>query len=843
MSSIITIRKKSHLGLLSGAASMLALTCSGMAMAQTAPAANQAQSQDSSGVEDIIVTAQRREQRLQDVPLAVTAIAGDTLVTNRVRNVTDLTGLAPGLVSRANAGGNGSPQFTMRGIQASASAASQDRQIGLYLDGVYLGGTRGAIFDIPDMERVEVLRGPQGTLFGRNATAGAISFVTRNPTGELGFRQEITVGNFAQFRSRTTFDTPQMGAFSAYFTYVHDQRDGDVRNLGAGTTFDRTSPFTNTGLQSSPKTLGGKNQENIFAAVKFQPSDDFKMTYKFDWGDSHAVSDVRTVVAINPNDFVGSLLNQIIAAQPPGGGRFGPTGLNPGNQRPDAFNNGWNEENYQKTQGHNLTTEWRASDNLTFKNITAYRKSRVFAPTTIAGLNGLEFTPGAADAYSRFAAISQNGPAFFSLDLQTQAAIIGGYRAFFQPQVGNFFGVYEGQTYGVNSQFSTEFQAIYNSKPVDVTVGAIYYWSDALESGLPGYAPNPAFSPLPQLLPLGNVQISKSKTNSYAAYAQADIHLTSQLDLQLGGRITHDKKNTSLEQGGVLTGDRATGTITGTKFSPVGGSVFTVTKPSFTAGLNYKPTRDTLIYGKASTGFLSGGAVGTLTFQPETVLAFEAGLKTEILDRHLRVNIALYQATYKHNQFAQSGATVGHPELGVVVVDGGTRKTKGFEVEVQARLADGLTIGGQVGYSNIKLEDVSPDFLKTQKSYRIIGNSDWVGNVNGQYITRPLFDEATMLFRIDANYQGKSWTITDPDIATNIPAFAPYQSSPARWIVNTRVALRDIPLGRVKGEIAVWSRNLTNNRDTLFPFQFGTILFTNSYQSARTFGADFVLKY
>ena len=100
-----------------------------------------------------------------------------------------------------------------------------------------------------------------------------------------------------------------------------------------------------------------------------------------------------------------------------------------------------------------------------------------------------------------------------------------------------------------------------------------------------------------------------------------------------------------------------------------------------------------------------------------------------------------------------------------------------------------------------------------------------------------------MLFRIDANYQGKSWTITDPDVALHIPAFAPYQSSPARWIVNTRVALRDIPLGRVKGEVGVWSRNLTNNRDSLFPFQFGTILYTNSYQSARTIGADLILKY
>ncbi len=840
MIKIKSHRKNVGLWLLSGTVSMMSLCYGSMAAAQGVPAEEKAQAGNSGGVEDIIVTAQRREQRLQDVPIAVTAIGGDALVTNRVHNVTDLTGLAPGLVARANAGGNGSPNFSMRGVSSSASAASQDRQIGMYVDGVYIGAGRGAIFDIPDTERVEVLRGPQGTLFGRNATAGAISFVSRNPTGQLGFRQEVTVGNFGQLRTRTSFDTPQIGAFSAYFTYVHDERHGDVRNLGAGTKFDRTNPFTNDGLATSPKWLGSKNQENFFAAIRFQPSDSFTMTYKFDYSTGHATSEARTVPVLNTNSLVGSLLAQILAAQPAGGGAYGPVFLNPGNQRPDAYNNGWNQDSYQLNQGHNLTTELQVSDSLTLKNITAYRKSRVFAPTTIAGLDGLEFTAGAADAYARFAAISQFGAAFFSFPAATQAAIIGGTRAFFQPQVGSFFGVYEGQTYGVNSQFSTELQAIYSSKAVDLVVGALYYWSKALESGLPGFAPNPAFTPLPQLLPLGNVQDSRSTTNSYAAYAQADIHLTPQLDLQLGGRVTHDKKVTSLEQGGTFSGSRTSGTITGTTTIP---GAFSVTKPTFSASLNYKPVDNTLIYGKVSTGFLSGGAVGTLLFAPETVLAFEAGLKTEILDRRLRINVALWQATYKHNQFAQSGATVGHPELGVVVIDGATRKTKGVEIEMQARLTDGLTIGGQVGYSNIKLEDVNPVFLVGQTRYRTIGSPDWVGNVNAQYVTPRLFDEATMLFRIDANYQGKSWTITDPDIATNIPAFAPYQSSPARWIVNTRVALRDIPLGRIKGEIGFWTRNLTNNRDSLFPFQFSNFLYTNSYQSARTLGVDVVVKY
>ncbi|MDG2003771.1 MAG: TonB-dependent receptor plug domain-containing protein, partial [Novosphingobium sp.] len=168
----------------------------------------------------IIVTAQKREQNVQDVPIAVTALGEDALVANRVTDITNLTGLAPGLMSRANAGALGSPNIVMRGVSASASQPSQDRQISIYLDGVYLGGQRGVIFDLPDVERIEVLRGPQGTLFGRNATAGAISVVTRDPKGEAGFTQSVTVGNYAQLRTRTTLDTPQFGPFSAFVTYV-----------------------------------------------------------------------------------------------------------------------------------------------------------------------------------------------------------------------------------------------------------------------------------------------------------------------------------------------------------------------------------------------------------------------------------------------------------------------------------------------------------------------------------------------------------------------------------------------------------------------------------------------
>ena len=813
-------------------ASGIALSIAGAAYAQKASADN------GNAIPEIIVTAQKREQRLQDVPIAVTAVTGGTLETNRVQNVTDLTGLSPGLLARNSAGALGAPVIAMRGVSSTAGTASQDREISQYLDGVYIGGSRAAIFNIPDTERIEVLRGPQGTLFGRNSTAGAISIVTRDPLGHFGFRQELTVGNEDQIRTRTSVDSPQMGAFSAYVTYVHDEMRGGTRNLGAGTTFCRNSPFptSDLGCHASPKWLGGHNIENVFAAIRFAPSTDFRMTYKFDNSDGTSVADARAVTVLDndPNDQAAQFLRAILAAQPAGGGIYGPVPLNPGDRRPDAVNNAWTELGYLHAQGHNLTTEWRATDHLTIKNISAYRWARVYGPASIAGFDGLDFAP--------YSALATLGAAYFQLPPAQRAAIVGQFRqGLLAAGVGDYFGAYESSGYGYGKQVSSELQANYTSHLIDVTAGALYYHAKEVDGGLPGFSPNFAFTPIPQQLPLGNVANSRATTTSIAAYTQADIHLTHQLDLQVGGRVTHDRKITSLEQGG--TYDAATQTITGIATVP---GNFSVTRPTWSVNLSYKPVRDTLLYVKASTGFLSGGAIGTLTFKPENTLSFEGGVKTDLFDHHLRINLAVWDARYKHNQSAQNGATVGHPELGVVVVDAGTLQAHGAELELFASPFDGLTLGGQVGYTRVKQKDLNPILLTGlpgQTRYDPANIPTWTANANAQYVTHPLFAQATVMFRIDANYQGRSLAITDPDIARDVPAFVPYRYGKARWIMNGRLALRDFAVARAKGEIALWVRNLTNNGDSLFPFPFSNYLFTNSYQPPRTYGVDFIVHY
>ncbi|MBV1687307.1 TonB-dependent receptor [Novosphingobium sp. G106] len=834
MNSLVRSRTRLLLSTVLGAAVVLPI----QAYAQTAD--------NSGGIEEIVVTAQKREQSIQDVPVAVTALNPETLKVNRVVNVMDLNGLAPGLTARQNPGSLGSPSYSMRGVFASASVPAQDRQISSYLDGVYIGGARGAVFDLPDLERIEVLRGPQGTLFGRNATAGAVSIVTRDPKGEFGARQEVTVGNYAQLRTRTTIDTPQMGIFSAYVTYVHDERRGDTRNLGAGTTFDRQKSVTGFGVSQSPKWLGSKNAENVFAAAKLAPNDDFSLTYKFDYSHANNTPEARVPIAINPADptLVGGLFAAVIAAQPAGGGRFGAVPLFPDYQRPSAVNNAWTMPGFAKSSGHNLTLNWRATDHLSFKNVASYRTAETVGLSTIMGLSGLEYTQAAKDFY--------NAPRAF-LGGASYAQIFDSAVPFAQrgqEPVGSYFMGYEGQSYGKYHQFSNELQANYQSELLTLTVGGIYFQSHELSSGIPNAPANLLFAPIGTVLPLGgNIQKTVQDTKSYAGYAQAEVHITPEFDLTAGARLTHDDKWNSFTNGG--TYDPTLNSITG---SSVTIRTFKKTKPTFSVGANYKIKPDVLVYGKFSTAYLSGGSSGAVSFEPETVASWEAGLKSEWLNRRLRLNLALWQATYKHSQAAQSGQNVKIPACGVngvaaqctpygvVVIDNGTINAKGIEAEAVVVPVEGLTFGGSFSYTDTKWKSPSP-FLAQGFPVAPSSLPKYTGGINGQYVTPPLFGDATMLFRLDAVYTGKYRNSPYTDIATRLPALAPYAYTPATWILNGRVALRDIDVGGVKGQVAVWARNLTDNKNPLSVLIFGSSEVNANYQPARTFGADFTVEF
>lgn len=186
-------------------------------------------------LEEVVVTAQKRSERLQDVPISMTVISEKQLENRGILNVGNLNALAPNVTIKAAQPGSGLvPALSIRGIGGGQPGIWADNSVGIYLDGVYIGKTQGALLDLLDLERVEVLRGPQGTLFGKNTEGGAIDFITRKPSGEWSGNVGVELGNYGHQVMRAAMDMPRMGLFRLGFSLRDEQRDGTVANPSNG---------------------------------------------------------------------------------------------------------------------------------------------------------------------------------------------------------------------------------------------------------------------------------------------------------------------------------------------------------------------------------------------------------------------------------------------------------------------------------------------------------------------------------------------------------------------------------------------------------------------------------
>ena len=845
--------------------SLLASTAVAIGIALPTHAAAQATATENGGLEEIVVTAQKREQSLQDVPIAVTAITQENLQANRIYTVNDLSAIAPGLTVKPSAGGIQVPAFTMRGQVSYGVVPGSDKQVSIYLDGVYISSPRGSIFEIPDVQRLEVLRGPQGTLFGRNATAGAVSITTRDPIGDAHVRLEGTVGNLNAYRVRASAETPEFGPFSAYVSYVRNYRRGSIENAFPGLLWDRTlspSPF---GKATSPRWLGTIDSNSYFAAVKFEPVDTFRMVYKYDRNDDHGTPEGTAIAAYNSNPPAaagGPLLgNFLTALYTSNNVHFNPTA-----ERPAIVENGWVVPRQQRVQGHSLTATWQAGDHITVKNVAAYRKANVFSPSAIDGLSSLTFTPQALVPFATLSAagfVAATVPGFANLTPAQQgaaiAAAVPGFAAQLQPLVGQRVALIATESASIAKQWSDELQVNYSSEDLQLTLGGLWFHSND-ESGGPIGMVNttsfPTFIPQTGVIALGNEGRSFNQATSLAAYAQIEYKVSPQLEVVAGARITHDKKTEMFR----YTVRNAAGVVSPRPI--LAPPAYVKTKPNFLIGLNWKPDENNLIYGKYSNSFVSGGSVAGIAFAPETASSFEVGLKADLFDRRLRTNLALFHVIYNHAQgpqglsdpsskalavgqwtalFGAATAAELAVSAGTLVGDQGKARAQGFELEVSAAPIRGLTIGGSAGYTDFKFLNVNPLLLAANGGrYEVTGRPKWTASLFGSYETEPLIGEATLQLRMDMQYRSAIKFALNPDIAiyadgsnaravTGTGGFA---------LVNGRVALRHLAVGAVQGELAVWGKNITNRKDPTFSLNLGPIGTTNNFVEPRTFGVD-----
>ncbi|MDG2002332.1 MAG: TonB-dependent receptor [Novosphingobium sp.] len=814
-----------------------------------------AEEADKSGLGIIIVTAQKREQSVQNVPIAVTAVTQETLEANRITTVNDLGSIAPGLTVQPSAGGIQTPSFTIRGQNSFGVVAGSDKQVSIYLDGVYISSPRGSIFDLPDIARLEVLRGPQGTLFGRNATAGAVSVVTRDPTGEARVKAQASFGNYNSQRFRVSVDLPQFGPFSAYFSFMRNKKDGDILNAGAGTVWDRTSspdPLV-AKIVRSPRTLGAIDANSYFAALKFDPGGDFNMVYKFDRNEDNGTPEGTSLISfsraypqLGPS---APLLAPILNAIYDNNNIF----LNPTNRRPKTVANSWVIPRRQRVYGHSLTANWQATDSISVKNIAAHRVASVFAPSAIDGSSSLPFPQQAIVPFATLSAISTLGAGFFALPPAQQGAIIGQFAAGLQPFVGGRYLGLVSQANSISKQWSNELQVNYSSDKLQVTVGALWFRSKDQAGGAEGQGNTYAFTlpPLPAngVIPLGNEGRYFNQATSIAAYAQIEYRINDQLELVLGGRITNDKKTSSFRWD-----------INNVPQATIVPAPYKDTRFNYLIGLNWKPNDDILVYGKYSTSFVSGGSVAGITFVPETAKSFELGLKADLLDRRLRANLALYYVDYANFQQPSSintspaalafvlaafpGVNPALPgRLSTFVSQSHDVRAKGLELELTALPTDGLTLGGSIAYTDSEFRNIDPVFLAAQGGEHLpFTRPKWTGSAYASYETQPLFDEATIVLRVDGLYRSRRSLSSRPNVLMGFGVPANALSTPGHWKINARAALTKINVGGAQAELAVWGRNLTDAdySNSILHLPNGNAA---NYDPARTYGVDVTIEF
>jgi iron complex outermembrane receptor protein len=494
-------------------------------------------------------------------------------------------------------------------------------------------------------------------------------------------------------------------------------------------------------------------------------------------------------------------------------------------KRPDAVNN-YSVPGRTKGWGHSLTSTFQATDQLSFKNIFANRRAYYLSPwSDFGGLGGLVNTGSAG---------------FIGLLTAPVAAATIGAPVFVQ-----------GASTGADdTQWSDEFQINYNSKLVTLTTGALYYdqtqrrFQAGVDAGI-GRARSPSFGVYPGFVApftgqarLAGGRFSKVKVKSSAIFGQAEIHVMDSLDLVGGVRYTKDKKN------GI---DASTVSLIAPRPNVID---YEGDKVTYNLGVNYKLAADKLLYAKYSTGYISGGAISAIVYNPEVAKSWEGGIKADWLDGSLRTNLAVFQTKYTDLQASVSGTLLGRPEITNAIASFGDAKVKGVELETSYSPVRNLVFTANGGYLDFKYTRLSAIATTGVAEVMPIYRPKWTGNVSAQYTTDPLFGDATLTARIDGNYRSSQWGISSVPTASPASGFTAAEQAIFRqqgrikgyWLLNGRIALQNMNLGEARGTLALWGRNLLDNKSPTLMQSVVTVIST-SYEPARTVGLDFTVEF
>ena len=645
----------------------------------TAAAPDGAASQDSSDrLTEIVVTAQRRAQNLQDVPITVSAATGEQLEQAGVTNIMELSSLVPGVQINSNVG---SPAAHIRGIGTSASGPSTEPPIAIYVDGVYYASTEGSNLNFVDVDQIETLKGPQGTLFGRNATGGLIQITTKAPSQVPALDFDVGYGNYNTITDNLYVTGGLTHTIAASLALqVDHQGDGYGKNLFNGEAVNKQD----VDLTIRPKVL-------------WTPAEGTQVTLIADYSYNENSFDAKRIVpGTQPSPLTG----------------------------PSYGGTPWdNDANVQPYLGiHTGGASAKLEQDLPFArlvDIVAYRET--------------------------------NAHVQFDEDATPEA-----YQAVYVTQSEH--------------QYSEELQL--QSRPlsrVSWTAGLFYF----KEQG--------SVAPV-DITATGGQSISvfaRQDVNSVAGYGQATTEILPATNLTVGARFTYERH--------AITGAE-TLNINDVPLVPLGqaDSAKISERPTYRVSLDHRFSDELLAFASFNTGFKSGGfqvySPLSPAFAPETVSAYETGVKTDLFGRKLRIDVSGFYYDYTNIQVQT--LVGGLPS----VINGARAVSYGFDADAQVKLTHDFDLHGGLSHLHATFKSFpdapisSPSGLLPVVIGSAAGNSltyspDWVLLFGADYSFRNVVGGEVV---VSANYQYNSGYYPEPDNVVRQPAFSLVNAS-AKW--------------------------------------------------------------
>ena len=661
--------------------------------------------QDVTGVDVITVTARKREENIQDTPIAITAFSADDLKKRSVYTLDGIGDYTPNLVFDKGTGGTGgstSTQIYIRGIGQADFLFTTEPGVGIYVDGIYHPRSIGSIMDLVDIERVEVLKGPQGTLFGKNSVGGAINVVSRKPGNEFSGGVEAIYGKFDRIDVRAHLNIPLVeDKLAASLAFSSHDIDGYVKRPLAG------------------DELGGINSKGVRGQLLWTPADNFDFLLSADYTRHRDDAIANTLIDVDQTGSLIGLWNGLVA---PSQMVF----YDDSYISDDPFESNGTGPNFSDLDlwGISGVATWRAGA-LTFKSITAYR----------------------------------NQDAFFGHDSDHSPL------TYFEQTVDDD-----------QEQFSQELQVngTHFDDRLDWVLGALYFHEEGLSTYRILFAPG-LYDAL-ELLPTGVIPglggmgnpihpaldfdgaVSAGIDNdSYAAFAHASFDITDRFSISGGVRYTFDEKgfDSILERfsAGVITHDVSI-------------------KDDWSAwtpkvSLDYDVTDNVMAYVSAARGFKSGGFNGRPTnafvamqpFDPEYVWTYEAGFKSEFVNRRLILNGAMFYSDYTNMQLL----SVAIDEFGGIVAlveNACEAEIKGFVLEMNAIPFRDARLDFGIGFLDAKYKELDPSVSSITLDDDLVKTPAWNISVGGEY-TVWLADDFGATLRADYSYRSTTQHVAD----------------------------------------------------------------------------------